>query len=287
LLQHAIEGINVGKIAKALEKSELGIDMESSEKMEHMREEELEQTDLEETEAEKDLGPKECLLTQPKGEIIKIPDKGAHNKRITYGTSEGKLDDYYKVLRTQIIQKMSRKNQKKILITSAVAGEGKTLTALNLAISFSKVIDVCVILVEADLRRPVMQKYLGYDEPLRGLADYLLDDVPVNELLVNPGIPKLDILFAGRSIPDSAELLGSTKMKQLIEDLTCLYTNCYVIFDMTSVHEYPDALVLTEFIDAVVFVVAAESTPLEKIMTAQNKIKDRDLLGIVLNKAFL
>jgi Mrp family chromosome partitioning ATPase len=56
---------------------------------------------------------------------------------------------------------------------------------------------------------------------------------------------------------------------------------------MTSVHEYPDALVLTEFIDAVVFVVAAESTPLEKIMTAQNKIKDRDLLGIVLNKAFL
>lgn len=242
---------------------------------------------IEQREAEKDSASEESLSTQQKANIIKLPERVAHDKRIIHGVKEGKLVDYYKVLRTQIIQKMSRKNRKNILITSSVAGEGKTLTALNLAIAFSKAIDFSVLLVEADLKRPALQKYLRYSQSMRGLADYFLDDVPASELLVNPGIPKLDIIFAGRRIPDSSELLGSTKMKQLVEDLARLYENSYVLFDMSSVHEFPDALVLTEFIDTVLFVVAAESTPLEKIISAQKKIKDRDLLGLVLNKAFL
>jgi non-specific protein-tyrosine kinase len=241
----------------------------------------------EETMPEKDQVVKECRRILQKRRNMDISKKVAKKYRITYGLSEDKLDDYYKVLRTHIMHKMNHKNQKRFLITSAVAGEGKTITALNIAISFSKVIDLNVILVEADLRRPVMQKYLWYERPLRGLADYLLDDVPINELLLNPGIPELYILFAGRSIPDSTELLGSTKMKKLIDDLTCLYKNSYIIFDMTSIHEFPDALVLTEFVDKVLFVVAAESTPLEKVITAQKKIKDLDILGVVLNKAFL
>jgi capsular exopolysaccharide synthesis family protein len=176
-------------------------------------------------------------------------------------------------------------NLRTLVITSSVPGEGKTITALNLSMSFAKILESSVILVEADLHRPALQAYLKYEEPMKGLADYLLDDVPVGELLVNPGIPKLEILFAGRTIPDSTELLASNKMKDLVKDLTYQNKNTYVIFDMTSLLEFPDALVSLEFVDAVLMVVAAEATSLDRIIEAHEKIGDKTFLGFVLNKA--
>jgi len=222
-------------------------------------------------------------MTEQEGRFVGLSTKALKDRKIAIADTECKLMDYYKILRTQLIQKMSCKKQRTILVTSSLAGEGKSLTALNLAISFAKVIDLHVVLVEADLRRPVLQKHLSFAPPLKGLADYLLDSVPINELLVNSGISKFNFLPAGRSVPDSAELLGSARMKQLIEELTSHCTNCFVIFDTTSLLEHPDTLVFSEFVDNVLIVVGAETTPLEKILETQEILKDKNLLGFVLN----
>jgi non-specific protein-tyrosine kinase len=226
----------------------------------------------------------ECWMTELGGRVLELDPNTSNDRSVAERVSECKLIDYYKVLRSQILKKLSRIGKRTILVTSSLAGEGKSLTALNLAISFTKVIDLCVVLVEADLRRPVLQKYLGFSPSLNGLTDYLLDGVPINELLVNSGIPKLYLLPAGKSTSDSAELLGSERMKQLIEDFTRLCKNCYIIFDTPSLLEYPDTLVFSEIVDEVLMVVGAETTPLERILEAQEKMKDRNLLGFVLNK---
>jgi capsular exopolysaccharide synthesis family protein len=265
----------MGKTHEALERAQKEYD-ENLLETSHMEK-------IERKEFMTELESNESLKTELEDRSIGFPTKALMNRRIASIDTECKLIDYYKVLRSQILQKLSRKGKRTLLVTSSLAGEGKSLTALNLAISFAKVIDLCVVLVEADLRRPVLQKYLGFPPSLNGLTDYLLDGVPINELLVNSGIPKLYLLPAGKSTPDSAELLSSARMKQLIEDFTSQRTNCYIIFDTPSLLEYPDTLVFSEFVNDVLMVVGAETTPLEKILEAQEKIKDRNLLGFVLN----
>lgn len=224
-----------------------------------------------------------CWMTDMASRVLEHAPNSSSDRRVAKGVSECRLIDFYKVLRSQILLKLSQKGKRTIIVTSSLAGEGKSLTALNLAISFAKVIDLCVVLVETDIRRPVLEKYLGFSRSSNGLTDYLLDGVPINELLVNSGIPGFYLLPAGKSALDSAELLGSTRMKQLIENFTSQCANCYIIFDTPSILEYPDTLVFSEFVDDVLMVVGAETTPLEKIQEALEKIKDRNLLGFVLN----
>jgi capsular exopolysaccharide synthesis family protein len=206
--------------------------------------------------------------------------------RIAYGPRESDIIDYYKVLRTQLMQKMVAKNHKTILVTSSVEGEGATLTALNLAISFAKVIDQYVLLVESDLRNPSLQAMLALNDSMPGLADYLLDDVPIQELLIDPGIERLRLLLAGRKTPSSAELLGSGKMSDLVEEFKTRYDNRYIIFDAPALMAYPDTLVLSDLIDAIVVVIEAGSTPLERIMDTEKKLRDKNMIGFVLNKGY-
>ena len=142
-----------------------------------------------------------------------------------------------------------------------------------------------ILLVESNLRDPSLHTLLGLNEPIPGLADYLLDDVPIQELLIDPGIEKLRLLLAGRKTPNSAELLGSGKMRHLVEEFKARYDNRYIIFDAPAVSTYPDTLVLSEMMDVTVVVIGAGSTPLERILETEEKLRDKRMIGFVLNKA--
>ncbi len=230
--------------------------------------------------------PSLAQATPPASADVFLDRDALVRKRVIAGPCGTQLTDAYKVLRTQIEQKGLREGEVQILmVTSALDGEGKTLTALNLAISFSQQIDRSVLLVEADLRQPSLKEILGLDPALPGLADHLLDRRPIEELLVRPGIEGLTVLTAGRAVPNSPELLGSQRMRDLLVDLRRRFEGWVMIFDTPPLLEAADGLVFSEMADGIVLVVEAGRTPLEKVNRARQLLQGRNLLGLILNKA--
>ena len=192
--------------------------------------------------------------------------------------------DYYNMLRTQVLDKTRPKGHNTIMMTSVADGEGTTLTSINLAVSIAKEVKQTVLLVDTDLRNPTIHKYLGYN-PKEGLSDYLVGDLSLSELLINPGIDKLVVLLGGQPVPGSTEILGSPKMEALVQEMKHRYPDRYVIFDCPSVLDSADALVFSAHVDGIILVVESGSTPRERIRKAVDLLKDRNLLGSVMNKA--
>ena len=110
--------------------------------------------------------------------------------RILTKHSSASFTDIYNLLRTQIFHRTKRDNHNVLMVTSAMPGEGKTITSINLAISIAREVDQFALLVDTDMRNPSIHKYLGI-EVEKGLTDHLLYDIPVHELLIKPGINKL------------------------------------------------------------------------------------------------
>ncbi len=189
----------------------------------------------------------------------------------------------YRVLRTHILQQTRVSGMNTIMITSAVPREGKTVTAMNLAFSLAREFENTVLLVDADLRKQSVHKYLGYESD-RGLMDYLMDGMPVAELMTWPGIEKMTIISGGRTIQESAELLGSPRMRALVDEVKGRYPDRYVIFDAPSLLAGADALTLATLVDQVIVVVHANKTPLDDVTKAIQLLPREKILGFVMNR---
>jgi protein-tyrosine kinase len=189
----------------------------------------------------------------------------------------------YKVLRARILQKTEDGGGRAIMVTSALPGEGKTTTAINLALTFAREYAQTVLLVDCDFRNQRIHKMLGIKSD-KGLADYLLDNDPVSDLIIWPGIEKLTLISGGRPVKESTELLGSGRMKALVQDLKVRYPDRYVFFDVPAVLSSADAIAFAPFVDYVVVVVSAGSTPLPQVKRALEFFPKEKILGLVLNR---
>jgi len=118
---------------------------------------------------------------------IVIDPEVMQESRLIVGSEDQMVIDAYKLLRTRVLHRMQQNNWRTLGVTSPGANVGKTLTSINLAISIAKKHENTVVLVDADLRRPSVYKCLGM-EPEYGLLDYLEDNVPIDKILINPGI---------------------------------------------------------------------------------------------------
>ena len=124
---------------------------------------------------------------------------------------EPEVAEKYKLLRTHILQLTREAGHNVLMVTGAGPGEGKTLTAINLAISISQGIDQTVLLVDADLRSPAVHRYFGLPAG-PGLVDHLTDGVPISDLLIHPqGLGRLVLLRAGKPIDQASELIKQSK----------------------------------------------------------------------------
>jgi non-specific protein-tyrosine kinase len=188
-----------------------------------------------------------------------------------------------KILRTQVLDRISEDGKKTLLITSANPGEGKTLTAINLAISFSHQLDKTVLLVDTDIRKPSMHKFFGLGD-LPGLSDYLIGKCEIEDVLINPGIDRFVILPAGRPLTNSAELLGSSRMQMLLQEMKDRYRDRFIIFDSAPVLTSADPLVLASIVDSILVVVEAEKTPRENVKKVFDMMRNRPIIGTVFNK---
>ena len=191
--------------------------------------------------------------------------------------------DSYKVLRTKIQQLTKSYGWNTVMITSPRAGEGKTLTAVNLALTFSKAYNQTVLLVDCDLRRQSIHKTLGFQSEA-GLIDYLVDGSPLSEIMIWPGIDKLTLISGGRTVQESTELLGSPRMESLVHEIKSRYDDRYVLFDVPPVLGSADTLALAPFIDSIVMVVEEGTTSTRDVQKAVEMLPSDKFLGFVINK---
>lgn len=191
----------------------------------------------------------------------------------------------YKMLRTRVLQRLRSNNWQKLAITSPRANAGKTLTAINLAISLAREPNQQVILVDLDLRNPKIGKYLGLD-PKYGLGSHFKQDVGIEEVLLKPtNLPRLYILPGGDRSEHSSELLASQKMATLTQTLISTSPSTIVIFDMPPLLEADDMLTFMPQVDALLFVVAQGETTQSDLERSIELFSELNVLGTVLNKS--
>jgi exopolysaccharide/PEP-CTERM locus tyrosine autokinase len=172
-----------------------------------------------------------------------------------------------------------------IMITSAVPGEGKTYTSINLAMSIAMELDHTVLLVDADVARPSIPKVLGMRHE-KGLLDVLLDDkIELNQVLLRTNVEKLSILPAGTQHPRATELLASDAMNNLLADMAQRYSDRVIIFDSPPLLATTEARALASHMGQVVLVVKAASTSHAEVRGAVNAISACPVKMVMLNQA--
>lgn len=190
----------------------------------------------------------------------------------------------YKILRTHVARIMAENGWNALAVTSPRVGNGKSITAINLALSLAREIDKTVLLVDLDLRQPSLHRYFEL-EPEFGITDYLLRDVPLPRILFNPGIERLVILPGKKAASSSTELLSSPKMKNLVAELKTRYPQRFVIFDIPQLLDGDEALAFSPFVDAVLLVLEEGKTTSEEVSRSMDLLKVTNVLGTVLNKS--
>jgi len=168
------------------------------------------------------------------------------------------------------------------MVTSANSGEGKTLVATNLAIGIARDLHSHALLVDCDLRNPVIANRFGLENG-KGLSDYLTGDVNISEIIMKTEIERLTILPGGKAQDNPTELIGSKKMEALVQELKSRYRDRYVIFDATPLLATAEPEVLAKLVDEILIVVRAGVTPRETVKQAIASLEKRKILGLVLN----
>jgi len=168
-----------------------------------------------------------------------------------------------------------------VMVASAVAGEGKTLTASNIALTFSESYQKRVLLIDGDLRRPTLHSVFRLDTA-SGLADGLLSTTDT-KMLVRQVSTRLAVLPAGRPSSDPMAGLTSDRMKRLLHEARQAFD--WVILDTPPVMLLPDAHLMASMVDGAVLVVRANATPHELVRRAAEAIGRSRILGVVLNRA--
>lgn len=203
---------------------------------------------------------------------------------ITVNQPDSPVAEEYRKLKSMIIRETKSDFLNTIMITSTIENEGKTLTAINFAISVAQEIDHSIVLIDADLRKPNIHEYFGI-KPKMGLSDYLTKDIDISEVMIKTGIGNLVIIPAGKVLQNPVELLASKKMKSLIDELKHRYVDRYIIVDTPPLLPFADALTLGNYVDGIVFVVKEGHAQLKSIKEALNSIENLKILGIVFNSA--
>jgi non-specific protein-tyrosine kinase len=206
------------------------------------------------------------------------------NRCIAYLTYTPETEAY-RVLRSRIMHLIKEKGKEgnTIMVTSTLPGEGKTLTSINLAFTFARDFQHTVLLVDSDLRRQNVHKYLGYAQD-KGLVDYLVDGCPISDLITWPGVEKMALICGGRHVKESAELLGSPRMKELLSELKGRYTDRYIIFDAPPILTGADVQAFVPLIDHILIVVQAGKTSMADVSNALHFLPQDKILGFVLNR---
>ena len=218
-------------------------------------------------------------------QVVPVKKNVMKKNRIIAGLEHPDADTAYRLLRTQVLQKLKANKWNTVAVTSTGPEEGKSITAINLAVSLAREVNYTVLLVDLDMRRPSISKYFGF-RPKIGISDFFLsEEMDLGGMLINPDIERLVILPGHESIVNSSEILKSNRMAQLVNELKSRYPSRIVIFDLPPLLSTDDALAFSPYVDAFLMVIEEGATASDDIDQAMGLLKDVNILGTVLNKS--
>jgi succinoglycan biosynthesis transport protein ExoP len=199
---------------------------------------------------------------------------------LPHSDSRSAIAEAYRAFRTSLLL-ASASSPKVIVISSTFAREGKTTTSVNLAVVLAQM-GKPVLLIDADLRRPRLQKVFRGKMNL-GLVNYLAANIPLEDVIQETQVPNLSLVLSGPTPPNPSELLGSDRMKHLIHEIRSKFA--FVIFDSPPVMAVTDSIVLAANADGVVLCVHGGQTPREIVQRAAERLRQSNIpvLGAILN----
>ncbi|MBI3382740.1 MAG: AAA family ATPase [Aquabacterium sp.] len=206
------------------------------------------------------------------------------------GEPRSQLEEEFRIIKRPLLENVRGQTAVRphranlIMVTSAIPGEGKTQTAINLAVSIAMELDHTVLLVEADVLRPSVLERMGVSSQ-KGLLDLLSSKgMALSDVLLKTNIPKLTLLPAGTASSRSTELLASTAMDDLLEELASKYADRVIIFDTPPLLSTTESRVLAAHMGQVVMVVESGKTPTSSVQQAFATVESHPVVLSMLNK---
>lgn len=195
------------------------------------------------------------------------------------------IAEEYRKLKCQVLN-LAQKRQLPytLMVSSCVSNEGKSITALNLALCLAQEFDKPVLLVDADLRNPSVSGFLGL-EPKQGLINCLRDGMDLQQALIHTGLGNLALLPVGERVPNPVELFSSQRMKELLYQMRNCYSDGFIVFDTSPALLFSEARTLGHLVDGVVLVVREGGVSSSNISEVLTSFKDTTIVGFVYNMA--
>jgi len=220
-------------------------------------------------------------------DLVKLAEEGY----LVPGHSSTQLGEEFRVIKRPLIRNAQGKGAAPvhhgnlIVVTSSMAGEGKTFFAMNLALSIAMELDASALLVEADILKPAVMHRLGLPQR-RGLLDMLTDPkIDASEVMLRTNIPKLSLLPAGSRSMQSTELLASARMGEFLDELATRYRDRIIVFDAPPLLQTSEAQVLAARAGQVVVVVEAGRTSAAAFTQAMDTLESCPVVMTALNKS--
>ena len=191
----------------------------------------------------------------------------------------------YKLLRTQALKRLEQLGANTLAVISPCSADGKTLTAINLAIAIAASSGRTALVVDFDLRNPSLHRRFGF-EPTVGVEECLETRRPIQEALVRiAGYERLTLLPARSRVEQSSELLTASRVGEIVAEMRARYTNRVILFDLPPVLQADDVLAFSQHMQAALLVVSERVTKREDVARALELLRDTPVIGTVLNQS--
>jgi len=209
-------------------------------------------------------------------------DEPEYNSELfTHDFPKSSITESIRAIRTNITFSAHTSDFSKLLVTSAGPQEGKSTTVINLGIIFAQV-GKKVLIIDSDLRRPRIHKAFNVTRG-KGLTSFIMEEAAAGDVVIDSGVPNLSIIPCGPIPPNPSELLGSSRMDEVIAELESMFD--IILFDSPPIVAVTDAVVLSKNVDGVVLIVKSGKTTAEMVTKATRQLSDvkSSILGTVLN----
>ncbi|MDE2450719.1 MAG: CpsD/CapB family tyrosine-protein kinase [Gammaproteobacteria bacterium] len=190
----------------------------------------------------------------------------------------------YKILRTRVLHRMAANNWYTLGVTGTAAGEGKTITAVNLALALAQDPNCWVFLVDLDLQRPQLGAYLGMSYEY-GLTDYLTGHAELEQVIYDIGIKRLAVVPNASPVETSSEHLRAPRMADFTNALEAQTPRRIIVFDMPPLNVSDDVLAFAPRVDSFLLVVSQGQTARRTLANAKEVLSELNVLGVVLNRS--
>ena len=203
--------------------------------------------------------------------VRKAKDTNIDEHVVAYHDPSSPVGEQYKILRTNIQSLEQQKGYKTFAITSAIHGEGKTITSINLSMTMAQDMNSkSVLLIDADMRKGSVSKYLGIKRS-PGLSEVLSGQANEDETFISPEMDNLTIMLSGKVPRNPSELLNSRKMEQLITSLRTRFD--YIFIDAPPIMPLADACIISPLADGVMLVIQGGRTQRDTVRHVENRLR--------------